>query len=259
MKQSIGRGVVVAACAAGLLGVGPPLSAVPLQQAVEERQDVNAAAAESQRRVDQLSEETDELLSEYRRTLQQVGSLDLYIEQIEGLIAAQDGEMASLRAQVEKFTVVGREVMPLMLRMVDALEAFVELDVPFLLAERRDRVRLLRDLLKRPDVTDSEKYRRVLEAYQIENEYGRTIEAYPGEIGEREQARSVDFLRVGRIALLYQTLDGAEAGVWNAHEQGWIPLGDEYRRTIRQGLRIARKQAAPDLVRLPIPTAEVAR
>ena len=63
----------------------------------------------------------------------------------------------------------------------------------------------------------------------------------------------MDFLRFGRIALVYQTLDGMEAGVWNQAEKSWEPLDASYRTAIRQGLRIARKQAAPDLIRLPLP------
>ena len=61
------------------------------------------------------------------------------------------------------------------------------------------------------------------------------------------------FLRFGRIALVYQTLDGMEAGVWNQTTKNWDPLDASYRTAIRQGLRIARKQAAPDLIRLPLP------
>ena len=66
---------------------------------------------------------------------------------------------------------------------------------------------------------------------------------------------TVDFLRFGRIALLYQTLDGMEAGVWDQANRTWEPLDTSYRSAIREGLRIARKQAAPDLIRLPLPAA----
>ena len=55
---------------------------------------------------------------------------------------------------------------------------------------------------------------------------------------------------------IYQTLDGSEAGVWNQQTRSWEPLAASYRTAIRQGLRIARKQAAPDMIRLPLPAAE---
>ena len=66
----------------------------------------------------------------------------------------------------------------------------------------------------------------------------------------------VDFLRVGRVLLAYQTQDRARTGFWNKQSRQWEPLPDSYRNAVTQGLRIARKQAAPDLLRLPVPAAE---
>ena len=74
--------------------------------------------------------------------------------------------------------------------------------------------------------------------------------------------RSVDFLRFGRIALLCQTQDGSETGIWDpkAGTKGdWVVLSNEYRNPVRQGLRIARKQVAPDMLHLPIAAAEDAK
>ena len=53
-------------------------------------------------------------------------------------------------------------------------------------------------LMDRANVSVAEKYRRLLEAYQIELEYGRTIEAYEGSFASDNGERSVTFLRVGR-------------------------------------------------------------
>ena len=147
-------------------------------------------------------------------------------------------------------------VTPLMLRMIDALEATVELDLPFLIDERTERVANLRRLMTRAAVSSAEKYRLIMEAYQTENEYGRTIEAYRSTLKRGDRDVKVDFLRFGRIALVYQTLDGMESGVWNQQKKTWDPLDASYRTAIRQGLRIARKQAAPDLIRLPLPVPE---
>jgi hypothetical protein len=151
---------------------------------------------------------------------------------------------------------VGRSVTPLMLRMIDSLDAFVALDLPFLLDERQERIEELRKMMPRADVTNAEKYRRIMEAYQIENDYGRSIEAYRATLGRDGREVTVDFLRFGRIALVYQTLDEAERGVWDQTSGSWQPLDASYRSAIRQGLRIARKQAAPDLIFLPLPAAE---
>jgi len=150
---------------------------------------------------------------------------------------------------------VGRSVTPLMLRMIEGIEAFVKLDVPFLMDERMGRIADLRTVMTRADVSKSEQFRQILEAYQIETEYGRTIEAYRSTLDRDGKKITVDFLRFGRNALLYQTLDGLEAGVWDQANRSWSPLDSGYRSAIREGLRIARKQAAPDLIRLPLPAA----
>lgn len=241
------------ALAVALLLASATAPAQTLAQAVEARTSGNTEGMESQRRIDTLSEETDKMLAEYRTRLKQIDALRIYNSQMEQLIASQDIEMASLRRQIDDVEVVGRGVTPLMLKMIDSLDAFVTLDVPFLKEERSRRLAGLRDLMKRADVTNAEKYRRLLEAYQIENDYGRTIEAYRGTLSD---GRTVDFLRVGRIALVYQSLDADEAAVWDQAGRQWIVLDSSYRMAIKQGLRIARKQAAPDLIRLPLSAAQ---
>jgi hypothetical protein len=227
-----------------------------LNEALNLRTTAAEAGAASQERINKVADRTDELAREYREELQQIEALRVYNEQLEKLLVSQEEERVSLGNQIDSVTVIGREVTPLMLRMVEALDEFVELDVPFLLQERQARVVNLKDLMDRSDVSNAEKYRRILEAYQIENDFGRTIEAYRGTLDGGGEAKTVDFLRVGRIALLYQSLDGREIGAWNQGDGAWQTLDGGFRSEIRQGLRIARKQAAPDLLRLPIPVAK---
>jgi hypothetical protein len=113
-------------------------------------------------------------------------------------------------------------------------------------------------MMGRADVSISEKYRRILEAYQIETEYGRTLEAYQGELGSGEGARTVRFLRLGRIALLYQTMDGKETGYWNASTKAWV-VDDSYRGAVRHGFAVADKAGAPDLLIAPVPAPVAAK
>jgi hypothetical protein len=224
-----------------------------LDDAVEIRGQANSELTDTQGRIETLSDATDRLLTEYQAALRQHESLRIYNHQLDAIIAAQEVERASLEEQTDRVELVSRDVTPLMLRMIDALDAFVSLDVPFLEEERTDRIFDLRKLMQRADVTEAEKYRRIMEAYQIENEYGRTIEAYRSTLVSEDKEVMVNFLRVGRIALVYQTLDESEAGVWNQESRRWEPLEGKFRSAIRQGLRIARKQTAPDLIRLPLP------
>jgi hypothetical protein len=218
----------------------------------------NDEAARSQQRIDRISDDTEALLVEFRQVSERIDSLRVYNKQVEGLIQSQETELVELQEQIDNVTVLEREILPLMLRMVESLDQFVALDVPFLEKERRDRVAFVRGLLGRSDASVAEKYRRLLEAWQIENEYGRTIEEYSGEMQVGGTTRIVDFLRIGRVALIYQTRDGELSGAWDQKQQSWVDLGDEYRAEIRAGLRMARKQAAPDLLRLPIPAPQKA-
>ena len=250
------RTCVIAGAATAALLVGGAAPGELLAQAIEERMEGNAEAVEAQGKIDELSDETDRLLAEYRSTLKQIESLRVYNRQSEDLIQAQEEEMASLQAQIDEVEVVGRGVTPLMFKMIEALDQFVHLDTPFLMGEREKRVAELRALMDRSDVTDAEKFRRILEAYQIENEFGRTIEAYRGTLDQDGRQLTVDFLRVGRIALVYQTLDRRQNGVWDQTSGTWKPLDPSYASAIQQGLKVARKQAAPDMIRLPLPAPE---
>ncbi len=248
-------GARVAAGVGVLLLAGAALAG-DLDAAIESVIQANRAAARSQAKVDKASDQASELLGQYRAVQEQIASVKAYNAQVERLLESQRAEIAGIRKQIDDVTAIGREATPLMLRMVDALEAFIELDVPFLMEERRKRVSGLKEMMDRADVTDSEKMRRILEAYGIEIEFGRTIEAYQAELTTDGQKRMVNFLRFGRISLTYLTLDESEAGVWDQQARAWKKLEPVHRASIKKGLRIARKQTAPDLIRIPVPAPE---
>lgn len=209
----------------------------------------------SQQRVDGLGEQKRTLAEEYRTTLREIEGLEAYNRQLERQLALQREEVAILDNSIAQATTVDRQILPLMLRMVDGLEQFVDLDIPFLPGERTDRIGFVKEAIDRVDVTVAEKFRQVLEAYQIELEYGRTIEAYTGTVDVDSQKLEVDFLRVGRIGLYYQTLDGTRSGRWNAQSKSWEPLPASDRNPVREAIRVARKLTAPNLLTLPLPTA----
>lgn len=212
----------------------------------------NKVSAESQKKIDNLADETTGLAAEYRGTLRQIDSLTRYNQQLEKLISSQQGEIESLNSQSQSLAITQREILPLILRMLDTLEKFVALDIPFLPEERQQRLASLRSLMDRADVSVSEKYRRVMESYQIEAEYGRTLESYKGTLNNPDNPRTVEFLRIGRVALLYMSLDGNEVGHWNHLKKQFEPLDARYRQSVAQGIRIAQKQAAPELLTIPV-------
>ncbi len=210
----------------------------------------------SQKKVNNLADKTQELAAEYRSTLHKINSLKIYNTQLDKVIESQKTEILSLNKQIEDIDVTQKEIVPLVVKMLNTLETFIQLDTPFLMDERTKRIQELRKMMDRADVTVSEKYRRVIEAYQIETEYGRTIEAYESGLPASQNSRTVELLRIGRLGLFYLSLDGNEVGFWDKKSKKWIQLDSSYQRSISDGIRIARKQAAPGLLSLPVNFAE---
>lgn len=231
----------------------------PLNQAIDIDLATNKAAVESQKNIDRLSDQTQKMLNEYRAATRHAETLQTYNQHLKNLLESQQQEKASLERQLDQIEVTQSEVVPLILRMLDSLEQFVRLDLPFLPEERTERLEQLKEMINRADVTHAEKFRRILEAYQVEKDYGNTIEAYRADLELNGTVSSVDFLRLGRVALYYQRLDGSETGFWNKETNAWETLPSSYRNAIRDGLRIARKEAAPDLLTLPLPAPEASR
>lgn len=224
-----------------------------LDQPIETRVKANAAGADSQKRVEEVSTATDGLIAEFRLTNKKIESLGIFNNQLRAVINSQNEELESLQRQIDGVEEVGRAVTPLMLKMIDSLDKFVAIDIPFLKDQRKTRIDGLRVLMRRSDVADAERYRRILEAYQVENDYGRTIEAYAGTVNKDGADVPVDFLRIGRIGLMYQTRDGVEVGAWNHEIKSYETLDSSYTNWIAEGLRVAKKQSAPQLIRVPLP------
>ena len=243
--------------AGALVGAAAAVQATTLDQILAVGEAKNDAARKSQAKIDRLADETNDLLQDYKTVMKQIDGLKVYNARLQRQIDNQMKRIGEIDESIDQVTVIQRQMTPLVIRMIDGLEKFVELDVPFHMEERQRRIAFLRANLDRSDVTVAEKFRQVLEAYKIENEYGRKIDAYKGSVDIDGVDRDVNFLRVGRIALLYQTTDTENSGAWDQASRSWVPLErGEYRNAIMKGLRIARKEASIDLLNLPIAAPE---
>ena len=110
--------------------------------------------------------------------------------------------------------------------------------------------------MDRGDISTSEKFRKVAEAYQIENEYGRTIEAYRGSVNFNDKDFNADFLRIGRVALMFVTTNGDTAAYWDSSSKSWVKSSSAIKRSTEEGLKIALKQSPPTLITIPITSNE---
>ena len=233
------------------------LPAQTLNQILGTQTERTLIAQESQVRVDKVVTQTRSMEDQYRATLKEIDGLLIYNKLLELQIENQERVKVDLEQSIANVAIVNRQIVPVMTRMIDSLDQFIVLDVPFLNKERTDRVNGLKELMSRQDVTVAEKFRKVTEAYQIENDYGRTIETYKDTLEVDGAFLELDFLRIGRIALMYQSVDGKRSGVWNQDTQSWDDASDQ-RNQIKLGLSIAKKQVAPDLVILPVDSPEAA-
>lgn len=229
----------------------------PINEAIDERVDVQQEAEQSQQQVDQLANETADMEQEYRDVLRRIKNTRAYNEQLQKQVNEQNERLASFEQQLNDVEETQRNIVPLMSRMVEVLEEVIQVDAPFLPREREARLTALQNMMYRPDVTLPDKFRRIMEAYQIEMDYGRNIEAYEGELMRGEDNKlTVEFLRVGRLGLYYQTLDGQETGYWESQSSDWKVLPENYNPAISKGLSIARKEAPPDFFKLPVSAPE---
>ena len=244
-------------CIVALLLFAGGSPAQSLGSSMQGEQNINDASAKSQARINNLARQTQDLLTEYRSVVRETESLRIYNDNLERVVTDQRNEIQSINRQLAGLEATNRGVVPLMLEMIETLDQIVEADIPFRIEERRARVERLRNMMDQAEVTASEKYRRVMEAYQGELEYGRTTEAYSARLPGTEQ--TVDFLRVGRTLLVYQTSDGTVTGWFNPRTRTFEELDDDrYRMEVKEGLAIAKNEKAPNLVMLPVPGPEVA-
>ena len=249
-------GLLVLALAAPLPALCADAAAVDALEAegIERINDGQAVEAE----VGRIDDATRSLVDDYQAQLKLVQGLETYITLLDRQLAAQEEEVGILQQSIADVAVIERQVLPLMVRMIDTLKSFVALDVPFLAEERSGRIAGLEALMTRSDVTVAEKSRRVFEAYQIENEYGRTIEAYTAKLELPDASFDAEFLRVGRLGLLYRTVGANRVGFWDPDVGAWRDLpGSPWNRLIEQGLEVARQEVAPQLVHVPVDPSQV--
>ena len=227
---------------------------VNMENVLEIGRDNQQLSATSQDKIDQTERQTDKIVNEWKDVSKQVEGLKLYNAQKRIQIQAQLDLMDKLDEQLVQVVVMQRQIPPLAGKMLDSLETFIKLDTPFRAEERRARVDLVRSSMSKPKVTASEQVRQVLEAYNIEAEYGRKIDTYEDKLAD---GTVVNILVIGRIGMFYQTKDERTSGRWDNETGQWEELPGSYRKPIRDGIRMAKKLAPIDMLLMPVVKGEV--
>lgn len=248
----------IAACVVGALALASASTAFagPLEDVQKEERKIHVAAAKSQEKINGLFEQSQELLVDYRAVVDQTENLKIYNDYLARLVADQQRVIDSLQTQIDSIEGIKQNIVPLMGRMIDSLEKFINLDVPINKAERLDRVQRLRDVMGNSRVTVSEQFRQVIDAYSIENEYGNRIQSYEGNIDVNGTSTAVEFFNLGRTALVALTLDQKTAWAWDNEKRAWEELGGEFLDSVIEATRMAQGLVPQDLIKLPIKAAE---
>ena len=237
-----------------IIPVSGLLSSSDMESVLEVGRDNQLLSAKSQDNIDATERMTDKIVNEWKAVSKQVEGLKLYNEQKRIQIQAQLDLMDKLDDQLVQVVVMQRQIPPLAQRMLESLESFIALDTPFRIEERQNRIDLVRSSLAKPKVTASEQVRQVLEAYNIEAEYGRKIDTYESTLLD---GTVVNILVIGRIGMFYQTKDEQSSGRWNNETNTWDELPGSYRKPIRNGIRMAKKLAPTDMLMMPVIKGEV--
>lgn len=213
-------------------------------------------SVDAQEKIEELDEISKKLYFDYKDTLNEYKALKSYDDQLSKIIDAQFAEIANINNQIDSLDDINIDILPLLKTMTDTLRKVINIDIPFLKEPRIDRVNNLDELLLRADITTAEKFRKVFEAYQIEANFGKTIENYPGYIVLNGSEVAVDFFRLGRLGLYYRTPNGKETGFWNLNTNDWSHEGSSLDDDIKVALDISNRQSPPNFITLPLKPVE---
>ena len=257
MKRCISssRRLAAAFIAVSALTISGGVFAQTVDQILQADQRRLNLAQQSQERINNTVEGTRSIEDQYRAINKEIDGLKVYNRLMRAQVEGQGATLEDIALSMDQVDVINRQIFPLMTRMIDGLQQSVNLDVPFLMEERTKRMNDLKAIMERSDVTVAEKFRKVMEAYQIENDYGTSSEYYTESLTIDGATRAFNMLRIGRIGLYFQSDDTKITGRWNNDSRSW-EIDNSARNDVRKGLRMARQLIAPELIIIPVPAAE---
>jgi hypothetical protein len=230
-----------------------PSSAETLDHAKNIQDRTNHESARSQQVIDNSSSASTQMQTSIEQLQAEIRNLKIYREHLQSMVKNQNDEASSFDQQLREIKETRQGIIPLMYRMLDGLKQIIDHDKPIKLEQRKRRLEKLVALMGRADVSEAEKYRRILEAYQIEIDYGNKIATYRDAISlDGHVPLEADILYVGRLTLIARSLDHQKFWVWDTTARRWVPGDDGELSHVNQAYRLAHKQIAPTLLNLPL-------
>jgi hypothetical protein len=230
----------------------PVKAETDLNKIISSKQGSQYQSQQTQNKIVEMDQETTEIVNEYRSLLKENAVLMTYNQQLDKQQELQKLKLESLDKNMANVREVRMQLMPLMQEMVEVLTVFVNNDIPFLWQERQLRLAELTNLLDNPNIAIADKYRRIVEAYQIETEYGDTIETWQAQLPLTDEDKTAHLIRIGRIGLYYLTPDQQTAGYWDNNSRSWKPLPESWLASIKQAYDVADNRSVPALLTVPL-------
>ena len=206
----------------------------------------------AQKKADKWAEEKQNILAELQDLKHREQWLDFQQKKYNGYIKEEEKILENLTRKKEEFEKIKMDLEPYLEDVYQELKSFVENDLNFLLEERQKRLLFLRESLDDYRVGLSEKLRRILEALQVEANYGRSIEKTDGILNLQGEKMEVSFLRIGRLALFFLSADRKKVGYLDKKTGQWKFLDHKYAKYVLKGIEMAERKRAIELVDLPI-------
>jgi len=235
-----------------LLTIGLNLYGQNLDKAINITTKGNNSSINSQKKIDKLVQKKERLYSEFKALNNELKSLNQYNKELAEVVNSQESEKASINKQLENIDDTKRGILPLIRNMLVSLDEFISKDTPFLYKERTQRIKRLKALIKRSDISVASKYKAVMEAFEIEKEYSRTIETYNDILTYDSLSKNVKYLRLGRAALYYVSDDNKECAIWNNSTKEWVKLDSSYIFKLNKAIKVASNKAIPSLLTIPM-------
>ena len=217
----------------------------PLGDSIQVRQ-------ETQKKMDKWGAERRELEARYRE-------LQTLVErQAQTLEAAKDREqslekaVAQKQQRLENARRMSEELSPFLHDSLSRLELLIYEGDSFLIPERQARLDRLRETITAPDISPGEMYRKIMEAFFVEAEYGNTVEVYRETLSVEGADIRANVLRFGRLAMFCQTLDEKQCGVLDPASNQWRWLPAKFVPELSRAFSMAQKQLPMDIVSLPL-------
>jgi hypothetical protein len=231
-------------------------NAASIESSGKIEQSIITASQQSQKTISSSSDRSFELQNDIKVLNSEVDNLNVYKQHLATLIENQNQEMLNLEMQQNEIIETRQSIVPLMYNMLEGLETYIAQDMPIRKEARLQRVEILKSLMSESNISDSEKYRRILEAYQIELDYVNKLDIYTSAIEIDGTTREIEQLYLGHLSLVARSLDKQNYWYWNKQQNAWLALDISLKTELDNAFMVANKEVTPTLLMLPLSVTE---